>query len=160
MAEINQFLRLADDIGLKALSVPTLDSIQHGGAAEFAGYIGIQADRYNLFIADIDLTLDFDAGAITATHGPFFLENALPRPVKFDGESDITDLDLDVRGNLRYDDKRLRVSVNLTGSLLGENSEGLVLPPGPTGENYSIRLNDDRQSNLASVEIVTISGPR
>jgi hypothetical protein len=169
-ASTDDFNERADAIGLTTLGATPDLNIQPTGAADFSGFITINVDPFDRFTSEIDLVLDFDTDTITATHGQFLRLQQVPSAItEYDGElrlirgtigeSRVNDLDIDVRGTLRSGDSRLRVSANLTGALLGDDTDALIIrTPVFGGDVFTIRLDDD-DSPLSNVIISAMPTP-
>ncbi len=165
---IIDFNRRADLIGLETLAVTPDLNIKPSGSADFAGFITINIDPLDRFSAEMALNLDFDDNTIEASNGQFFRLQQDPDVLTAYtgdflyirgaiGEVGINDLDLDVRGTLAYETSRLHVSANLSGTLLGDNAEGLIIrTPIGFGERFTVNLDGEKAEN-ANVIISAMS---
>ena len=162
-ASIIDFNTRSDAIGIATLDITPIERVQAAGSAEFAGFLTVNAGIFDRFVSELELDLDFDADTIEATHGQFYRDDDFGGVTEYDGElrlirgtigeSNINDLDIDVRGTLRNGDSRLRVSANLSGGFLGDNSEALIIrTPLFGGEDFTITL-DGEENGLSDVII-------
>jgi len=156
---IDSFNTNANLIGLSTLDATPDLNMPPAGSADFSGFMTVNIDPSDRFSAEMTLNLDFDNNTIEASNGQFFrlqenpdLVTAYTGDLLFIrgaiGEDAVNDLDLDARGTLAHDDSRLHVSANLSGMLLGENAEGLILrTPVGFGERFTVTLDGEMMEN-------------